>query len=545
MERSDFSVPRRMSKSAFIILLVKELLSYAGPFLIWAIIKLFNSGRQRSLMETMEMLLFLFICYLVFSVVTAFISYYYKKYYIKNGNLIFIYGFLKKETVIPLQKIQSLRTRRGFMYHIKNGNLIFIYGFLKKETVIPLQKIQSLRTRRGFMYRLLDMKGVSFDTLASKAAEVELILDYKDWDALIERIEQQEQMPEEDKQPTEENCVIREAKPVANKYTLKLSNLNLIKGAFCQNHFRGMIVLLGILFTFYDKVLSASDRILNLFIDYVNEHADYASLSVTVFVICIIVLYLVIMILWIVNVFMQYFNMEVQIDKAQLSFESGLFTRFSSRFSYDKVCTVYVKQNIIEKYLGCCTIMLKQAFNATQKDNESDVKIYGSNTSEHFLNWWLGKDYVSSQSIISAKSGKGVIGYTVRFDIPVSLIVCIVLYYYELYSWLAVPVVYMLISLVKGILAAYRSSITLKEDYLEINNGKLADVRNYIKYTNVEFVSLKQTPFTPFFHRVNLIISTNGTSFKVRSLKEAEARDVYELLINNSVEQEKGNGNLK
>lgn len=192
-------------------------------------------------------------------------------------------------------------------------------------------------------------------------------MDYKDWDALIERIEQQEQMPEEDKQPTEENCVIREAKPVANKYTLKLSNLNLIKGAFCQNHFRGMIVLLGILFTFYDKVLSASDRILNLFIDYVNEHADYASLSVTVFVICIIVLYLVIMILWIVNVFMQYYNMEVQIDKAQLSFESGLFTRFSSRFSYDKVCTVYVKQNIIEKCLGCCTIMLKQAFNATQK----------------------------------------------------------------------------------------------------------------------------------------------------------------------------------
>ncbi|MFR3425957.1 MAG: hypothetical protein ACLTSS_07420 [Phocaeicola coprocola] len=100
-----------MSKSAFIILLVKELLSYAGLFLIWAIIKLFNSGRQRSLMETMEMLLFLFICYLVFSVVTAFISYYYKKYYIKNGNLIFIYGFLKKETVTPLLKMQSLRTR--------------------------------------------------------------------------------------------------------------------------------------------------------------------------------------------------------------------------------------------------------------------------------------------------------------------------------------------------------------------------------------------------------------------------------------------------
>ena len=102
MERSDFSVPRRMSKSAFIILLVKELLSYAGPFLIWAIIKLFNSGRQRSLMETMEMLLFLFICYLVFSVVTAFISYYYKKYYTSNPQLSSSASFLRLNVLSSL-----------------------------------------------------------------------------------------------------------------------------------------------------------------------------------------------------------------------------------------------------------------------------------------------------------------------------------------------------------------------------------------------------------------------------------------------------------
>lgn len=508
MEKSDFSVPRRMSKSAFVIFLVKELRRYVSLFFILVFLYVFDSEKQRSFIETMETLLVVSACYLLLATVTAFISYYYKKYYIKNGNL------------------------------------IFIYGFFKNETTIPLHKVQSLRTRRGFMYRLFDMKGVSFDTLASKTAEVELILDYKDWGTLLEKVEKQERVPENNGQTAEENVIIQKLKP-ENKYDLKLGNLNLIKGAFCQNHFRGMIVLFGILFAFYDKVLSVSDKILNIFIDYVEAHAKYTSFSVTAFIIFIIVSYVVVMILWIAKVFMRYYNMEVRIDKTQLYFESGLFTRFSSRFSYDKVCTVYVKQNIIERYLGCCTLMLKQAFNATQKENESDVKIYGSNSSGYFLNWWLGKDYVSSQNIISAKSGKGVIGYTIRFDIPASLIVCIVLCYYELYSWLAVPVVYMLISLVKGILAACRSSITLKEDYLEINNGKLADVRNYIKYTNVEFVGLRQTPFTPFFHRVNLIISTNGTSFKVRSLKEKEARDVYELLIGNSAEQEKSDGNLK
>ena len=92
----------------------------------------------------------------------------------------------------------------------------------------------------------------------------------------------------------------------------------------------------------------------------------------------------------------------------------------------------------------------------------------------------------------------------------------------------------MFISLVKGVCAARRSSITLKDDYVEIHNDKLADVRNYIKYANVEVACLRQTLFTPFFHRVNLIVSTNGTSFVVRSLKEKEANDVYEYLIGNS-----------
>lgn len=499
MERSDdFSAPRRMSKSAYAIFFVKELRRYISLFLILVLLYVFDPEKHRSFMETMEALLYVSVGYLLLATVVAFISYYYKKYYIKNGNL------------------------------------IFIYGLFKNETTIPLHKVQSLRTRRGFMYRLFDMKGVSFDTLASKTAEVELILDYKDWNMLLEKIEQQEQVPEEDKQSVEEDVMTKESKSVNDKRILKLSNLNLIKGAFCQNHFKGMVVLLGILFTFYDKILSASDRILNLFIDYVSEHADYTSLSVTVFVMLLLILYVIVMVLWIVKVFMRYYNMEIHMDKAQLFFESGLFTRFSSRFSYDKVCTVYVKQNIIEKYLGCCTVMLKQAFNATEKKDESDVKIYGSNFSGHFLNWWLGKDYASSQTILSAKSGKGVIGYTVRFDIPVALIVCAVLCYCKLYPWLAIPVAYMFISLVKGVCAARRSSITLKDDYVEIHNGKLADVRNYIKYANVEVACLRQTLFTPFFHRVNLIVSTNGTSFVVRSLKEKEANDVYEYLIGNS-----------
>ena len=49
--------------------------------------------------------------------------------------------------------------------------------------------------------------------------------------------------------------------------------------------------------------------------------------------------------------------------------------------------------------------------------------------------------------------------------------------------------------------------------------------------SNIEVVRLKATPFTPYTCRVSLTLSTNGTSFTLRSLQEQEAREIYERLI--------------
>lgn len=117
------------------------------------------------------------------------------------------------------------------------------------------------------------------------------------------------------------------------------------------------------------------------------------------------------------------------------------------------------------------------------------------------------------------------------FDIMIVFSIAIVLCYYGLYVWLFVPLVYMMISLVKGLLAVRQSYIQLKEDYIKVSNGKFAKVCNYIKYNDIEVVRLVATPFTSYTHRLKLIISTNGTSFTIRSLKEQEAKDIYELLL--------------
>ena len=490
MKINDFSIPRRMSKSAFVIFFVKAMRSYASLILILFIVRIFDSYDDTSIMEYIIMLLSYLAGFIVISLITAFLSFYFKKYYVDDGNLIFIHGVIQHE-----------------------------------RTSIPLNKIQSLRTKSGLIYRMLDMKGISFDTLASRTEEIELILDDDDWNALLSRVETQEN--------TQREIDETEQDDTTNSKTVKLevSNLNLIKGALCQNHLKGMAVLFGVFATLYNQITSVNDKATKYFIDYVETQADYSTFSVTAVLTVIVILYIVILILWMGKVFLQYFNMDIRMGEKQLFFESGLITRNSSRFSFDKVCTLYVKRNIIENWLGCCTIMVRQALNATDEKKGADVKIYGSSHNGNFLSWWLGKDYTSSPTVISARSGYGLLGYTIRFDILISLSVAIALCYYGQYIWLIAPIAYMLVSLAKGFLAVRRSHITLKEDYILISNGKFAEIYNYVKYDNIEVVRMVSTPLTPYYHRMKLIISTNGTSFTIRSLKEQEAKDIYELLL--------------
>ena len=87
----------------------------------------------------------------------------------------------------------------------------------------------------------------------------------------------------------------------------------------------------------------------NIFDGYMATHADFLRLSLSSCITVAAILYIVTLLLWLGKVFLRYFNMDIRIDREQLFFESGLISRNSSRFSYDKICTVYIKRNIIEK----------------------------------------------------------------------------------------------------------------------------------------------------------------------------------------------------
>lgn len=175
--------------------------------------------------------------------------------------------------------------------------------------------------------------------------------------------------------------------------------------------------------------------------------------------------------------------------------------------------------------------MLKQALFASALKEDDKLKLYGADSSDLYLKWWLGKDYMGATEIITAKSGKGVMMHSIIPWLVISSVTTGILCYYREFIFIFIPVFFLIYSIIKGWLAMQRSEIILKDSYVVISNGSFADTTNYLKYNNIEVIAIKRTPFTRWFHRVSILLSTSGTSFAVRSLKEKEATLIYETIL--------------
>lgn len=482
---TDFSVPQRMSFGAFIIYFLKFFKLVLNASIIYLIYEIFKS--DGDLVDNMLKIAAMTGCAAALGLIMASLAFFQIKIHIKEGNLIYRHKLISRET-----------------------------------TTIPLDRIHTLRTRRGLLYRLLQLRGIFFDTLASKTEEVELILSESDWQSLLALVEQQE------RPRTDSPDMPPAYNPTSN---VKFSNRDLLLDALCQNHMKGMVVLGGFATAIFNSVSDLPENSINIIAGHLESHLGYFAWSVAGIAVILLATYALSLLLWLGKVLLRYYDLSLSYTDKVLTFSHGLLSRLSCRFSHGKICTVWIKRNYLEKRFGLCTLALKQALNTSAQKEEDNLKIYGQDCSDFFLGWWLGEDYKSQKEIISAKSGKGVITRSLLPDLLISAIAMTVLWNCNLYGWMTLPLIYMLVSVPKGVLTMRHSYISLRESYLIIGKGRFAETTNYLKYNNVEVVRITRSPLSRLTGRVSLSLSTPGSSFTTRSLKEDQALLIYELLL--------------
>ena len=240
-----------------------------------------------------------------------------------------------------------------------------------------------------------------------------------------------------------------------------------------------MAVLGGFLVVVFNSLSDLPDSVIDMVAGYLESQLGNFAVSLAGMAIVLVFTYLLSLVLWLGRVLLRNFDLSLTYDSKILTFRHGLFSRMSSRFANDKICTVWVKCNFLEKRFGLCSIALRQAFNSTARKEDDNLKIYTRECSDFFLGWWLGQNYQSESQIASAKSGNGLFVHTLLPDLIISFVTAAILWHFGLYVWLILPGIYLLAGIPKGILAVRHSYISLRESYLIIGNGRFAEIENY------------------------------------------------------------------
>lgn len=494
---NEFSTPRRMSPGAFVIIFVKSFREIAGASIVAFLYLMFRSDDSDSSVSVLMKIALAIGIFIAFSLLTAFLRFYFRKFHIEEDKLVYSRGIAQKRT-----------------------------------TSIPLSRIHNLRTKRGLVYRILNMRGVTFDTLATDKEEVELILDESDWQSLLSRVKSGENIAVKS---GEEGASV--SPPPHIDDTILISNAAVIKGALCQNHLKGFAVLSTILLPVLDKLNDFGENNTERVIDFIESHAGDTLPTIWQWATILVALYLVIIVLLTGKILLRYGDMAIKVAGSKLTIESGLISRFTSRLSRDKATILSIKQNPVEKAAGCETVTLRQANNATDSKAGGNITIYGAMPGKALLDWWLGNS-LTGAPMQSARSGAGLF---YRKSIPwlLAAIAGAVILIFAADSPLSAVIICpaaVVFGSLRAAMALRHSRITLYDSFVKINRGNIAYISEYIRYSSIEATGIRKTPFSRFTGRVTLSLSTNAGAVKISSLRIGNARALRNTILNKAVE---------
>ena len=505
-----------MGAGAFLIMFLKNGRKLVGAFFAAIVILFFKEG-DNTLVDILIKVAIVVSSITGLALVTAFFSYFPLKFYIRDDKLIFSRNMLAQKT-----------------------------------TSIPTSRIHTLRTRRGLAYRLLGVRGVAFDTLASDGEELELILSEKDWEALLRAVRNSETYA------ATKGLTVPPPVPVAEK-ELTVSNADIIKGTLCQNHLRSFAVLSAILFPVLDNINQIDGDAAGQAIDYIESNAADLMPTPTAVLFFLAALYILVAVLWTGKTIFRYGNMTITEVRDRLVFKFGLISNYTCRFARDKVTIISVRQNPLEKALRFQTVRIRQALNTVGHKGENEVHIYGwrprhaaTLRDDRLLHWWLdAKPAPQAQSAKgtslhrpgpevtekgtvqeAARSGFGIFYRSFIPQLLIALSIGFVLYHFDMTAFaVGFCTVYIPFAAVRAVMARRHSGIALCDGYVLVNGGNIARISSYLKYEAVESVRLKCTPFTRFTGRVSLSIGTNADVLTIRSLKNVEACSIRARIL--------------
>ncbi|MFJ1331366.1 PH domain-containing protein [Capnocytophaga canimorsus] len=494
MMNYDFSIPNKLSKKAFWLVLVKSFWSNFKIF--WGAFALFLFKKGNNSDDKFQFFLIFLGIFLAISV------------------FIFIFQYIKY---------------KYFSYQITEDELIIREGWLNKsETVVKFDKIHEVHLNQKFIHKIVGLYKVDIDTAGSDKVEISINgIDYHKA-LVIKNILTERQIISEIKKDrvTDENLESNH-----NFTSLRISILTLFKIGITQNY----LYTLSLMFAFSYQII---DFITDIFYekrsDFVNQISEFSNTVSTIFfwIFFLFILILFVIIFNLIRTLLTYYNYEIQIKNNRLLASYGLINSHIVAVPPKKVQMIHFQQNYFQKLMNLFEVRISQIDSSKNEEKKTQgLLIPGINALEmrKLFRFIYDKDFEEVKEFYRPSSRKVIIRAMYLFF--ALLIIILVMYFIDIlqFMWIPICLFFVVLSL---IYISYRNEkLFLKDDFIILKSGIWDLTTTYLQVDKIQEVKIKQSYFQKRRSLASIKLSTFSESLRLNFYDEKLLKN----LVNESV----------
>ena len=451
-QKIDFSAPRRQSRIAIGIILVKFLrlnLKIAWPLFLSFLI----GGRYNSAFEN------------------------------TMGYVAIAFG--------AINLIGSVLTYFRFYFHLEENAMVIDKGLLRRtHTNVPFERIQTINFRQNLLHQIFNVVSVEVDTAGAAKSEISIdALTKSEANALRDQIMSgKKQIATQGELSTVENAEPAGIEEEKEELILHLSPKDLLKVGVSQNHLRSMGLIFLFVFSTIGQVTNNwEERMTN----QVNQYQGYAP-DGGFLIFAIIISVLVISFLFsLINTVLKHYELSFFMKSSGFKLVRGLFNREEIAINKSKIQTISCSETLVRHLLGLWTLQIEQAGSREMK--QSKIKVPGCYTEQ--VNRVIKTTFPAAYY---REEPRFRVSILLKYRLFVFIgVIPFLLVGLALWTTLGWEVLYLLfwLPIVGGIVHLYHSkrSFELNEELLKNNAGIFGRKHELTQIYKVQAVKIKQS----------------------------------------------------
>ena len=503
MMNYDFSIPNKLSKKAFWLVLAKSFWSNFKIF--WGVFALFLFRKTNNSDDKLQVFLVFLAIFLVISV------------------FIFIFQYVKY---------------KYFSYQIIGDELIIREGWLNKsETIVKFDKIYEVHLNQKFIHKLVGLYKVDIDTAGSDEVEISINgVDYHKALVIKDILTEKQIFSKVEKDiVTDENLEVNE-----NFTSLKISILTLFKIGITRNY----LYTLSLMFAFSYQIIDfVTDTFYEKRSDFIDQLSGFSNANSTVFswVIFLFILIVFVVIFNLIRTLLTYYNYEIQIKNNRLLASYGFINSHIIAVPPKKVQMIHFQQNYFQKLMNLFEVKIVQIFSKQKSDGGvGGLSIPGVNHKE--MNNLFRFIYDKDLEILTVFHRPSFRKVFIRMMYLLFVFICLVLVMYLIdilkFIWILIAIFFTIFLL---LYISYRNEkLFIKDDFIILKSGIWDLKTTYLQINRIQKLTLKQSYFQKRRNLASIKLSTASESLRLnfydeKLLKRLANTIVFKIEFNNDI----------